>query len=301
MTVFFGKSHQFAKLKEQGFSLIELMVGVSLTVILATAGASLLRDFMTTQKTLSVANQANAEVNRLLRDIRRSFQSSQFQGNENRACLLDFSGGDANALDRYSCSFQASGQGGGAFAPAGIGFELFGSNETPRPRSAYVNVCEPMGAVPLPLGKGGRLFRPLSPRLEITNWGGANQICPADCPDGSRPAVRYLTEAGGNIEQRQFPKPIRSSSDLNLWGGVLCASYFSDQTRLVQNLFGTNAGAFRPAYLTLTVFIARGRFDVFAPVLDPGPPVRRASNYVWVHGGMVLEFNESQEMSTFKD
>jgi prepilin-type N-terminal cleavage/methylation domain-containing protein len=283
----------------RGFSLVELMIGVSLTLILSSASASLLGNFMATQKTLRVANNANAEINRLLRDIRRSFQASQFNGNENRACLLEHLNGDVNSLTRYQCRFTSVGQGGAPFAPAGIGFQLEPTVNVPR--VAFVNVCEPIGGgISLPSGKGGRLVPPNSPRDEIENWGGANQICPAQCPDGQRPAVRFLTEARGNVGQRQFPSEVRSTSDLNLWGGVLCASYFEDQTRQLQNLFGTNAGAFRPAFMTVTAFIARGRFDVKAPI-NPDPPRIRASNYVWVHGGIVLEYNESQEMSTFKN
>lgn len=283
----------------RGFSLVELMVGVSLTLILASASASLLGDFMATQKTLRVANQANTEITRLLRDIRRSFQASEFNGNENRACLLEFLNGDVNSLSQYQCKFDAVGQGGLAVAPAGVGFQL--KPTVNRPEIAFVNVCEPIAGIAMPSGKGGRLLPPRSPREEISNWGGANQICPAACPAGQRPAVRFLTAARGNIAQRQFPRQAQATSDLNLWGGVLCASYFEDQTRQIQNLFGTNAGAFKPAFLTVTAFIARGRFDVLAPITEPGPPPIRGSNYVWVHGGLLLEYNESQEMSTFKN
>lgn len=295
---------------EGGFTLVELMLSVSFLLVIATAGSSLLRDYMATAKTLRIAGDANTELMRVLRDLRRSFQTAQPRGSLERGCVLQYNGvgnGRSN-LNNYNCNFIAAGQGGGPLRTDGVGFAI---NAAGNPGTAFVNACEAIPAgVNLPTGRGGSLAAPISPDA-LNNWGAANQVCPAACAAGQRPVIKFLTsDANGanprEILQRQIPKTITSSSDLNLWGGVICATYFRDTVRRLQGLFGENTGAFAPNYLSVTTFIARGRFDVLPPLDPTAPPAvppaapRRLSNYIWVHGGVILEFNDAQEMSTYK-
>jgi type II secretory pathway pseudopilin PulG len=293
-----------------GFTLVELMLSVSFLMVISTAGGSLLRDYMATAKTLRIAGDANTEVMRVLRDLRRSFQTSQTRGSLERGCVLRYNGvanGRTN-LNNYDCDFTAAGQGGGPLRTDGVGFAI---NADGKPGTAFVNFCEVIpNGITMPTGRGGLLEPPISPNA-LNNWGAANQVCPAACAAGQRPVIKFLTsDANGanprEILQRQIPKAITSPSDLNLWGGVICASYFRDTVRRLQGLFGENTGAFAPNYLSVTTFIARGRFDVLPPLDPAAPPAvppaapRRLSNYIWVHGGIVLEFNDAQEMSTYK-
>ena len=289
-----------------GFTLVELMLSVSFLLVISTAGSSLLRDYMATAKTLGIIGDANTEVMRVLRDLRRSFQTSQTRGSLERGCVLRYNGvanGRLN-LNNYDCVFTAAGQGGGPLRTDGVGFAI---NANGKPGTAFVNFCEVIpDGITMPIGRGGLLVPPISPDA-LNNWGAANQVCPAACAAGQRPVIKFLTsDANGanprEILQRQIPKAIISSRDLNLWGGVICASYFRDTVRRLQGLFGENTGAFAPNYLSVTTFIARGRFDTLPPIDPASPPAapRRLSNYIWVHGGIVLEFNDAQEMSTYK-
>lgn len=284
---------------QRGLTLVELMISITVAVALATASAGLLRDYMATAKTLTVASDANVEMITLLRNIRKSFQSSQPKFNNNRACVLSFGGTAAQAADitRYKCKFQSVGQDptGGAVPTDGIGFDLLADNT---PTAAYVNACEAIPAgFPLASGRGGKLSEPPEDLQSVGNWGGLDKICPAACPAGTRPVVKYL-RTGGEVLQRQVPKAL-NGGNLYLWGATLCASYFRDVVRQEQRLFGDNVGAFLPAYLDVNAFIARGRFDVRKRRDDKGNPI--GSLYVWNHGGLHLEFNDAQEMHTFKD
>lgn len=279
--------------RQAGFTLVELMIGVALAVVLAAASGNLLRDYLATAKTLQVSNEANSEMSRLLRDIRQSFQMAQNRGSRLRGCVLRATPGlNRSQISSYTCYPD---QGSSLVATDGIGFEIDAAGS---PGMAYVNVCEPIpDGMTLPAGRGGRLNKEPTHPGEIENWGGTQSICPSKCPDKTRPVVKFLSQAGGEKVQRQVPKAITGPTDspaLYLWGGMICANYFTDTVRRLQGLYGDNAGAFEPNYMTISAFIARGRFDI-----RPSP-TGSGSNYVWVNGGLVLEFSESQEMSMYR-
>jgi type II secretory pathway pseudopilin PulG len=291
--------------RQAGFTLVELMIGVALTMVLMAASGSLLRDYMATAKTIQVASDTNADLMNLLRDMRRSFQTtvSANIGNQRRGCILQFNGaGNRADLANYSCNPQA-----GVIAGVRTDGIAFGFDAAGRPQQAFVNACEPIPAgVQLPIGRGGMPTIPPRHPTQISNWGGSDAICPLPCPAGNRPVVKFLSAARGENVQRQVPKRIVQAdgsirrASLNQWGAVLCGVYFSDQQRGLQGLFGENAGAFLPDYMTITAFLARGRFDVLPPVDPRANPPERLSNYVWIHGGLTLEFNDGQEMSVYK-
>lgn len=291
---------------------MELMIGMTLTVALMVATGSLMRDYMASAKTVRVATEANSDLLQLLRDVRRTFQTSVSRavGAQRRACVLQYNnGGDDADLNNYSCNPAAV---NGLVPTAGIGFGLDAAGV---PRQAYVNACEPIpAAVGMPTGRSGRPFMaPLHP-TQLNDWGGTADICPArdSCPAGTRPVVKFLTRrnnVAAEIAQRQVPRQIVQAggagtrASLNHWGAMVCAAYFSDVQRNLQGLFGENAGSYLPDYMTVTVFLARGRFDILPP-LDPNPPpdaaAQRLSEYIWIHGGLTLEFNDGQEMSVYR-
>ncbi|MBM3382762.1 MAG: type II secretion system protein [Betaproteobacteria bacterium] len=295
--------------RQAGFTLVELMIGVSLTLILMTASGSLLRDYMATAKTIQVAADANADLMNLLRDVRRVFQTSVSVniGNQRRGCILQFNAGDRADIANYTCNPAAGVLAGVPTDGIGFGLDAGGA-----PSQAFVNACEEIPAgLALPTGRGGVMEAPRHPRNAIGNWGGVDadagrdSICPVECAAGSRPVVKYLNTARGEIVQRQVPRRIvqadgsMSRAALNHWGAVLCGVYFTDRQRFLQGLYGENSGAFVPDYMTLTLFLARARFDVLPPV-NPADPPNRLSNYIWIHGGLTLEFNDGQEMSVFR-
>lgn len=285
---------------QRGLTLVELMISVTITVAIATASAGLLRDYMATAKTLTVASDSNVEMLKLLRDIRKSFQSSSPEFNNNRACVLEFNGtsSQTNDITKYRCNFNSVGQDsvGSNVVTDGIGFDLLADNT---PRVAYVNACEAIPAgFPYASGRGGKLTEPPPSLQDVKNWGGLERICPAPCPIDTRPVIKFLTLDKGEVNQRQVPKPL-AGGNLYLWGATVCASFYRDVVRREQRLFGDNVGAFTPAYLDVNAFIARGRFDIRKRLDSTGKPV--GSLYVWNHGGLHLEFNDAQELHTFKD
>ena len=191
--------------RQGGFTLIELMIGMTLTVALMVASASLLRDYMATAKTIQVAADANADMMNLLRDVRRVFQTSIAAnvGNQRRACILQFNGaGDRANLANYRCNIQAGVVAG--VRTDGIGFGL---DPAGLPQQAFVNACEaiPAGAQ-LTAARGGGFIEPPRHPTDIATWGNTAAICPAACPAGTRPVVKFLTAARGEIVQRQLPR-----------------------------------------------------------------------------------------------
>jgi len=291
------EQHTSRSSAQRGLTLVELMISVSIAAILASAGASLMRDYTATAKTLRVAADANVVMLSLLRDVRKSFQASSPEKSRDRGCVLRFVGatGQTNNIANYTCDLRAVGQGSSPAVPTdGIGFNI----DVDKPTIAYVNACEKIPKdYPYAVGRSGKLTEPPPPLADVKNWGGLEKTCPAACPDGERPVIKYLTTSG-EVVGRQVP-PILSGSNLYLWGATICASYYRDLVRREQRLFGDNVGAFEPAYLDVNAFIARGRFDIRKRVDSSGKTV--GSLYVWNHGGLHLEFNDAQEMHTFKD
>jgi prepilin-type N-terminal cleavage/methylation domain-containing protein len=285
---------------QRGLTLVELMVSVAIAAILASAAANLMRDYTSTAKTLRVAADANVVMLSLLRDIRKSFQASSPDNSRDRGCVLKFVGaaGQTNNIANYTCDLRAVGQGSAPKPKVltdGIGFNI----NVDKPTVAFVNACEKIPKVfPYAAGRAGKLTEPPPALADVKNWGGLEKTCPAACPDGERPVIKFLTSASGEVVGRQVP-PSLSGGNLYLWGATICASYYRDMVRREQRLFGDNVGAFEPAYLDVNAFIARGRFDIRKRFDPSGKPL--GSLYVWNHGGLHLEFNEAQEMHTFKD
>lgn len=278
---------------QAGLTLVELLITAFVVVTIFAAFARLVNDYMLTAKTLNVTSDASTEMMRLLKNITSTFQrslpdvdTSGVRQSRERGCVLQ--GGDGMNIDSYSCT----GVVGGEVRSTGVGFKLDSNN---RPAYAYVNGCE---SIPdnmiYPSGRVRFTQRP-EDLSALTQWGSLNKTCPASCPEGQRPVVRFLDRESDAENPPQVPKRILSASDssaLYLWGAVLCASYFKDEVRDLQRLYGDNVAGFLPNYLNVTSFIARGRFDF--------RPTAGRSAYVWTHGGTVLEFNSTQELSTYR-
>lgn len=286
---------------QAGLTLVELMVGGFLMVIVVTMLNRLIGDQMLTAKTLNVSSESNLEMMRLLRSVRTNFQKAlpqvtagELRESRERGCILTRTGADENNIGSYSCTFESAGQPSAIVKSAGIGFKLDTANP-PKPAIAFVNACETIPEkMTYPQGRA-RLSVPPEDLSQMKNWGSLDRVCPAACPANQRPAVRLLKAGGGATAAEQYPRAISGPSDssaLHLWGVVLCASYFKDNVRQLQHLYGDNVGGFLPNYLSISAFVARGRFDIKVPA--------GRSLYVWNHGGDLLEFNASQELSTFK-
>jgi hypothetical protein len=97
--------------------------------------------------------------------------------------------------------------------------------------------------------------------------------------------------ANGLVAGRQFPAA-RPNGSLELWGAIVCAAQFQD----VRELQRLSSRDFSAQYLNILAFIGRGRFDIKFPLDADGRP----QSYVWMTGGTVLEFLDSQEMSIFR-
>ncbi|MEN9808759.1 MAG: hypothetical protein RLZZ488_326 [Pseudomonadota bacterium] len=274
---------------ERGLTLAELLITVSLTSIASLVGAMLLSDYMATARTLRVQGDANIELVSLLKGITRDFQTSN---TTRRACLLDRIADDKpEVLAAYNCF---SDQQRSVFATTdGIGFNI---DATGRPQSAYVNTCVTFKNEELPVGKGGRHAAPPFPNN--LNWGGASKICPAECPAGQRPVVKFLDKTKGLVSAKQVPKASTTNSTLEVWGAVICGSEFED-LRQLQDL---KSRQFLAQSINVLAFVARGRFDVrFPSVPDPADAKKKIKqSYVWLTGGIVLDFLDSQEMAIFR-
>ncbi|MEY3903324.1 MAG: hypothetical protein RL189_2630, partial [Pseudomonadota bacterium] len=148
----------------------------------------------------------------------------------------------------------------------------------------------------LPRGRGGLHSPPAFPNN--LNWGGATRICPTECEKGFRPVVKFLRNPVGLVPAKQVPKPSTTNNTLEMWGAVLCASEFED-LREIQKLRGRQ---FLAQYINVLTFVARGRFDInFPSVADPKNPDKKVKqSYVWLTGGTVLDFLDSQEMAIFR-
>lgn len=277
-----------------GLTLVELLVACFLTVILLGALGRMVNEYLLTSKTLTVASDANIEVVSLLRNIRFTFQTSMpetdasgVKFSRERGCVLSGSGDD---ISDYTCVIQSAGQSGSAVATAGLGFQV---ERNGKPKVAYVNACEAIpSGMQYPVGRQ-MLNVPPSSLDSFSTWGRSDHVCPSACEIGSRPVIRFLRDGG--VNPIQIPRRIANKNDasaLNLWGASICASYFFDEVRQLQRLWGDNSGAFFPSYLSIVVFVARGHFDRTA--------ASGKSLFSWVHGGTVLEFNSTQELSTFR-
>ena len=287
-----------------GFSLVELLVASGTLVILSTMISRFVTDLSLTSKTLSISADANTEMLRMLRNIRMTFQESLPESssggvrrNRERGCVLKQSGGTPGnpKISDFSCESVSVGQSGLTVKSAGIGFEL-DDNIPPKPGVAFVNACEPIPAgMTYPLGRA-KLNVPPADLGQLQGWGTLNKVCPSACASNQRPVVKLLRKDGEkSISISQYPRRITGPTDspaLYLWGAVICASQFSDEVRQFQELYGDNVGGYLPNYLNISVFVARGQFDVKSSA--------GKSMYVWAHGGDLLEFNASQELVTFK-
>lgn len=277
---------------EKGFTLAELLITASLTTVSTLVGAVLLRDYLATARTLRVQADANVEMVSLLRNVTRDFQTAK---ESRRACLLHRIKGkstDPNpAMEDFNCftdqqrrEFEST---------DGIGFNI----KSNKPDFAYINSCEAYDEKKdLPRGRGGLHTPPAFPNN--LNWGGATKICPADCDKGFRPVIKFLRKTGGLVAAKQIPKTSTTNNTLEMWGAVLCASEFED-LREIQILRGRQ---FLAQYINVLTFVARGRFDIkFPEVADPKNPDKKVKqSYVWLTGGTVLDFLDSQEMAIFR-
>lgn len=287
---------------QSGFTLVELLVALTILVIISAAANRLIGDYFLVAKNIRLIQEGNTELVNLLRDIQRSFQSATSRGSKHRACILFKTSPDADGtnLSDFSCYPN---QGEKQVVADGIGFSI---DESGSPGIAYINACEKIPSkMVYPSGRGGPMnVAPRNPG-ELDGWGGMKDICPAKCPDGSRPVVRHFSTLSGSGDFTQIPKKISSASDysaLTFWGAVICGQYFQDSLMRMQGIFGDNVGAFDPDYLTFSVFLARARFDFKAkePVATEGGVSTKSSSFVWMHGGALLEFSQSQEMLNFK-
>lgn len=270
---------------EKGFTLVELVIAGGLTVTAALMGSLLLSDYLATARTLRVQAAAGFELASFLKNITRDFQtSSTFQ----RACVLKRVTGNATDTNPTATNFNCHTD---QFQKTdGIGFNITGNT----PAFAYINSCEKYDDKQLPKAKGGKHSPPDSPSQLA--WGGASSICPAACPNGYRPVVRYLKQ-NDIFDSKQFPQTQKGQTSLELWGAVVCASQFTD-LREIQQLKGRD---FSAQYMNVLAFVGRGRFDIKFPKIGtlPGGGVKYQS-YVWMTGGVVLDFLDSQEMAIFK-
>lgn len=274
---------------EKGFSLTELIITTSLTSIAALVGAVLLSDYLATARTLRVQGDANVELVSLLKNITRDFQTSN---TTRRACLLNRIDPDKpDALSSYNCFTDQ--QRKQFDSTQGIGFNIGGTGQ---PEYAYVNTCVKFSPKELPVGKGGKHTPPPFPNN--LNWGGASKICPAACAPDERPVVKFLHSKNGLVNAKQVPKASTSNSTLELWGAVICASEFED-LRQLQDLKGRQ---FLAQSINVLAFVARGRFDLKFPLVpNPADPDKKIKqSYVWLTGGVVLDFLDSQEMAIFR-
>ena len=279
---------------QAGYSLGELLVATALLAVLLAGLGRILRDSMLTSKTLVNYAEANTEMVRLIRNITLTFQRTLpvekdgVKVTKARGCVLQKT--DPNEDDRSIDNYECINAIGGTAPSDGIGFGLDADN---KPSVAFVNVCE---AIPdAMVYPAGRLVLNVPPKSINSNssWGNLSNVCPAECGDGTRPAILFLRE---DNEGSQIPRKISSANDtsaLNLWGAVLCASYFRDDLRYYQNLYADNVGGFLPFYLNLSVFVAHAKFDVL-------PVSKTDSAYFWTSGGTTLEFSANQELNVFR-
>lgn len=288
---------------ESGFTLVEVLVASAIMVILSFMLNRLASDYLLTAKTIDVSSQASGEMMRMLRSIRMTFQTSLPEAaagsvrlSRERGCILRQVGGQVTnpSINDFVCDFSSAGQSGTVAPSAGVGFKLDDS-VPPKPAIAFVNSCEVIpDGMNYPMGRA-KLNQPPEDLSQLQNWGALNKVCPAACAANQRPAVKLLKSGTGASGVEQYPSAISGPTDtsaLNLWGTVICAAYFKDNVRQLQELYGDNVGGFFPNYLNITAFVARGRFDVKVPAGQ--------SLYVWTHGGDLLEFSATQELSTFK-
>lgn len=274
---------------EKGFTLAELMVGVAVTAMGAAAGSALLRDYFATARTLRVQAAANSDMITLTRDIVRDFQTST--RTRRRACVLQRVAGDVRDPVQQLANFQCQAN---DFGPTdGIGFEIPDVGNL-TPAWAYINACIPYTDDQLPRGRGNVRHIPPDPPSRL-NWGGASNICPAACPRNFRPVIQYIANGDRMLPQKQVPPPT-TNANLSMWGAVMCASRFTD-LRQLQNLNGT---AFVGDYINVLLFIARARYDVLFPQVQRADGTNTIQSYVWMTGGVSLDFLDSQEMSIFK-
>lgn len=270
---------------ERGFTLAELTVALSLAVAIVAAGASLLTDYMATARTLRVQGDANIELISLIKNLTREFQTSR---QSSRACVLQRISGNPEDANQTLADFQCRSV---TIKTDGLGFDI--DPNTNLPARAFINTCVPFTQSNLPRGKGGVHSPPRSP--DELEWGGTKGICPKKCPDNHRPLIRYL-DANGFSNRLQIPK-VSKTGALELWGALICALRFTDSVRELQNLKGRD---FSAEYINVLAFVGRGRFDVKFPKFKDSDGVERRQSYVWMTGGTVLDFLDSQEMSIYK-
>jgi type II secretory pathway component PulJ len=274
-----------ARNAESGLTLAELAVAMTLATAVSLAGANLLGDYMATARTLRVQADGNTELMRLVSEITREFQISR---EARRACILSRVSGeptdDNQKMSDFQCQTDGAVRTGGKIQTNGIGFDV---RPNTIPKRAFINTCQPFKAEDLPSGRGGRHAPLISP--SGLPWGGAETTCPEACPDDTRPVVRFIGE-GGLVENRQIPAR-KSRGSLELWGALFCAAQFED-VRQIQQLSSRD---FSAQYINVLTFVGRGRFDIKFPVVDGKP-----QSYVWMTGGTVLEFLDSQEMSIYR-
>jgi competence protein ComGC len=270
---------------EKGLTLAELSIVMTLSTVVSLAGANLMSEYMASAKTLKIQADGNAELIRIIGDLTREFQTSR---QAQRACILQRTAGestDANQnLNDFQCASQNLGN-GVVLTTDGLGFDI---DNALRPQRAFINTCQAFNPQNLPSGKGGRHTPLRSPKN--LNWAGASQTCPAECEGDTRPVVRYIGP-NGLVENRQYPA-VKGNGNLDLWGTIVCAAQFRD-VRDLQNLSSRD---FVAQYLNVLAFVGRSRHDI---------KFRRDTNgqlqtYIWMSGGTVLEFLDSQEMSIFR-
>ncbi|NBW82464.1 hypothetical protein EBR21_11985, partial [bacterium] len=223
----------------------------------------------------------------LIKDMTRDFQTAN---SFKRGCVLNRVSGSATdtamTLNQYNCHTVR-------FQPTdGIGFDIQADGITAT--YAYVNSCEKYDATKLPVGRGGTHTPPDSPNG--LNWGGANSTCPKACTAGYRPVVKYINKDRGLVAAKQLPKATNGIGSLELWGAVICGSEFQD-LRNIQQLKGKD---FISEYINVLVFLGRGRFDIRFPVVTAADGSKKQQSYVWMTGGTVLDFLDSQEMSIYR-
>ncbi|MFZ9519094.1 MAG: type II secretion system protein [Silvanigrellaceae bacterium] len=272
---------------EKGFTLVELVISASLVTVSTLVGAILLNDYMATARTLRVHSEGNVQLVGLIKDISRDFQTST---SFKRACILKRVTGEATDptwnLNQFNCHTDQ-------FQPTdGIGLNI--SADGTSPEFAYINTCEKYDTKKLPVGRGGPHTPPDTPNT--LQWGGSKTTCPAACPAGTRPVVKYLKKGTGLVDAKQVPKKTNDSGSLELWGAVACGSEFVD-LRQIQKLKGKD---FIAQYMNVLIFLGRGRFDIRYPTVTTADGSKKKQSYVWMTGGTVLDFLDSQEMSIFR-
>ena len=283
---------------QSGLTLVELMIATALGVIASGAGALLMRDYMVSAKTIRVNAQANLDMMSFFKNLERTFQTVT---TPLRACPMRRVSGtitdETPKITDFAC--DTTEYAARSTAGLGFGFKDIAAGQV-NAEILWVNSCVKIENG-LPLGfRGSAMIKP--PHIKSLSWGGAQSTCPDECPDSFRPVIRLIS-AKGEVTGQRVPAKNVEGNDQQIWGAVLCAHRYRD-IKGVQGLTGqlnnldsgavTNGYDFRADSVNVSLFIARGLFDVL-PTAD-----RKKSNYIWMTGGKILEFIDSEQMTIFK-